>query len=87
MVDGVGTSHIVRTPMVERLPIVAGIALGLIVAGLVSTSAWVRVAVFVGIAVAWALILGLVFGVPLSRIVTYREPPSETALDDADRPS
>ena len=68
-----------RTPLEKRLPVVAGIAVALIAAVVVSGSLWVRLVVLVAVLVAWALMLHYVFGLPWSRISRYKEPTADNA--------
>lgn len=63
-----------RTPVFKRLPIVAGLLIGFVVAGFIHAPVGVRILVFLGSMVAWELVLRLVFGVPWTRILRYREP-------------
>jgi hypothetical protein len=59
---------------VKRWPVPMTLLVGLIVADVVSSAAWIRIAVFVALVIAGALVLRFAIGWPWSRILRYREP-------------
>jgi Flp pilus assembly protein TadB len=66
-------AHYTRTPLVKRLPMVASLALALILAGVLGHALWSRLLIFVGTIIVCVLILRYLFGQPLERLLSYKE--------------
>ncbi len=68
-----------RTPLEKRLPVVAGLVVGIAAAAVVGGSAWLRLVVLAAVVLVWGVMLHYVFGLPWNRITRYRESASESA--------